>query len=210
MRALAQSLLDHLVRTAFRLVVVGADVVPTTGAFVLVANHGGHADAPALLAALPAGRRRDTHPLAAADYFFRGRLLGSLVRLLVNAVPLDRTARCEVAVAPAVARLAAGHGVLVFPEGTRSRTGELGPFRKGVGALLAGRPHPAIPAYVHGSHAILPPGAWWPRLRPLTIAFGGPVTYVDEPDTREGWARIAADLERRVRALAAAPAGGGG
>jgi hypothetical protein len=73
---------------------------------------------------------------------------------------------------------------------------------------LASPPRPprfhltAIPAYVQGSHGILPKGARWPRRGHLRVRLGEPVCYPDEPDTREGWKGIAADLGRRVGALA--------
>jgi len=199
--ALVQRSFRRLVESAFRLRVVNAEAVPAAGPFVLVANHAGHADAPALMAAIPTRRAHDTHPLAADDYFFRYRLSGFAVSLLVNAVPIDRHVPCERALTPALALLAAGHGVAIFAEGTRSRTGEMGRFKKGVGRLLAGTSHPAIPASIRGSRGVLPPGAWWPRFRRLEVVFGEPVSYPHEADTPEGWMRVATDLERRVRAL---------
>jgi 1-acyl-sn-glycerol-3-phosphate acyltransferase len=199
--------LRMLMRVAFRLEVVNSGAIPVTGPFVLVANHASHADAPALLASLPTTRRQDTHPLAAKDYFFATRTAALGVRLLLNAFPVDRRSSAAEAMAPALGLLRQGRGVIVFPEGTRSNDGTIGQFRKGVGVLLAGTRHAAIPAHVAGSHTVLPKGAWWPRFRRLRVVLGTPVSYEHEEDTREGWARVARDLEQRVRALAGEGAG---
>jgi 1-acyl-sn-glycerol-3-phosphate acyltransferase len=105
--------------------------------------------------------------------------------------------------APAAELLRQGRGVIVFPEGTRSTTGAIGRFRKGVGVLLAGQPAPAIAAYIGGARRVLPKGTWWPRRGTVQVVFGAPVTYADEAATCEGWARVATDLEHRVGELAA-------
>ena len=54
----------------------------------------------------------------------------------------------------------------------RSRTGQLLPFRPGIGFLLARFPRPVVPVSIRGTFAALPPGRWWVRPGPVTVTFG--------------------------------------
>jgi 1-acyl-sn-glycerol-3-phosphate acyltransferase len=190
-----------LLRIVFHYKVTGRRNIPK-GPFVLVANHSGHPDAVALMAAVPLRRVNHTHPLAAQDYFFQKRWLGASLHLLLNALPFDRTAPADQAVADGKVLLADGRCVILFPEGTRSETGEIAPFRRGVGLLVAGTAIPVVPAFISGSRDILPKGSSRPRSGRLAVRIGEPVTYAREQADRDGAARIAADLEARVRGLA--------
>ena len=194
------ALLRALVRLLFRLDVKNAEAVPARGGFVVVANHTSHLDAPALLAALPPARAEETHPVAARDYFFTRAWHGALMREFVNVVPVERDQGVE-ALVPVQALLARGDGVIVFPEGTRSMTGRLQRFRRGVGFLLAGTEYTVVPAWIEGAHRLWPKGSRWPRPGRLVVRFGQPVRYRHEPAVEEGWTRVARDLEQRVRSL---------
>ncbi len=212
MRPLLQLVFRAIMRVAWSLRVDGRGRIPKKGPFVLVSNHAGHPDAPVLMASLRLGRVNSVHPLAAQDYFFKRRWIGALVHLFLNALPIDRSQRAPEALKDALDLLASGRGVILFPEGTRSTTGEIGSFRRGVGLLLAGKKHPAIPAYIEGSHKVLPKGAKRPHRHPLCVRIGEPVDFAHLPDTPESWQEIAQDLEDRVKGLAieAAAASGEG
>lgn len=192
-----------LLRLVFRFRVVGRHHIPRKGPFILVANHSGHPDAVVLMAALPLRRVNTVHPLAAKDYFFRRRFIGVSVHALLNALPIDRRARsAKAAMADGLELLRDGRGVILFPEGTRSDTGEIAPFKTGVGLLLAGTQIPAIPAYIEGSREVLPKGALRPHLARLNVRIGAPITFEYEPQDVQGWRAVAEQLEQRVRDLA--------
>jgi 1-acyl-sn-glycerol-3-phosphate acyltransferase len=71
-----------------------------------------------------------------------------------------------------------GVSVVVFPEGTRSRTGELGPFKNAPFGLAIAAQVPVIPVYVHATFRILPKGAWRLRPMPIRISVGDPIPTV--------------------------------
>lgn len=171
----------------------GGELPP--GPCVLVANHCSHADTAALLAALPARRR----PMvaAAADYWFGagagGRVHNALretaCRALCAAFPVRRGGGSADLLA-ATAYLAAGHDVIIYPEGTRSRDGATGGFRSGAARLAEAAGVPLVPVGITGTRALLPPGGRLRRCR-VGVLIGPPLG--PGPDGT-------AELSRRARA----------
>lgn len=157
----------------------GAAELPP-GPCLIVANHSSHADTAALIAALPAWRKPVV--AAAADYWFRGGFRPAICRALCAAFPVRRSGGGSADLAAATRLLAAGHDVIVFPEGTRSRDGQIGDFRRGAARLAAAAGAPLVPAGISGTRALLPPaGSGWaggpgrPRRATVTVRFGAPV-----------------------------------
>lgn len=132
-------------------------------AMVVVANHSSHADTPALLAAFPTPYKPMV--VAAEDYWYRTRLRRAVVTLLVGAVPVRRVGGggYESLLEAAEHVLGAGSSLLVFPEGTRSTTGDLGAFRSGAARIAREFQVPLLPVAVVGTRDLLPKGG---RLRP--------------------------------------------
>jgi 1-acyl-sn-glycerol-3-phosphate acyltransferase len=154
----------------------GAAELPP-GPCLIVANHSSHADTAALIAALPAWRKPVV--AAAADYWFRGGFRPAICRALCAAFPVRRSGGGSADLATATRLLAAGRDVIVFPEGTRSRDGQIGDFRRGAARLAAAAGAPLVPAGISGTRAVLPPGgadcAGRPRRGVVTVRFGPPV-----------------------------------
>jgi len=138
------------------------------GPCVLVANHCSHADTAALLAALPARRRPVV--AAAADYWFGPGTHGGPAQCVLRAITCRalcagfpvRRGGGSADLTAAVAYLAAGHDVIIYPEGTRSRDGATGGFRGGAARLAEAAGVPLVPVGIAGTRDLLPPGG---RLR---------------------------------------------
>ena len=157
-----------------------------SGPIVFVANHASHMDTPAILRALPRRWRKRTVVAAAADYFYRRKIVAVAVSLLFNTVPIER--RAGRATSRAMAHidrlLDHGNSLLLFPEGTRNRTGAVGRLRFGA-AKIASKHHALIvPIYIEGTGAAMPPGRRWlrrrhrgldPRRHLVTITIGAPI-----------------------------------
>jgi 1-acyl-sn-glycerol-3-phosphate acyltransferase len=87
-----------------------------------------------------------------------------------------------------------GISAIVFPEGTRSRTGELLPFKNAPFAFAIATQVPLVPVYVHNTFQILPKGGFWLRPRPIRILVGEPIATAGmTPEDRDR-------LRERVRA----------
>lgn len=186
-----------------RLRVEGAEHLPAEPPFVLCGNHTSHLDALALAAPLPFAVRHRVFALAAGDVFFERPAAVAFAAGLLNALPVWRERSSPRALAELREKLlGTGCGYILFPEGTRSRDGTMTAFKPGVGMLVAGTPVPVIPCHLSGAFAACPPGRRFPRRVPLALRVGPPVRFPDAPPGRAGWEQVAAEVERRVRALA--------
>src|SRR6187551_3860772 len=111
--------------------VLGRENLETVrGPYVAVSNHTSHLDAPLIIGALPRKLSRYVAAGAAADYFFDVWWRRGLTALFFNAFPVDRSGSNPRSVS-AKSLLERGVPLLVFPEGTRSKTGEMGRFKPG-------------------------------------------------------------------------------
>jgi 1-acyl-sn-glycerol-3-phosphate acyltransferase len=133
---------------------------------VLVANHSSHLDTPAVLRALPLKWRQHTAVAAAADYFYKKRLVAHAVSLMFNTVPIVRRGGGGVgdgAFDHVDRLLDQNWNLLMFPEGTRSRDGQLGQLRSGAAVIAQHHGIPIVPVRIEGAHDAMPPGQNWPR-----------------------------------------------
>ncbi len=191
-------------RLFHRIRITGAEHIPSQLPFVIVANHTSHLDAIGVGALLRSNVAPLVYPVAAEDTFFRNRTRSILTALTVNALPIARRSprRGILEIGQLRERLISGNcGYILFPEGTRSRTGEMAEFKRGIGMLVADTEIPVVPCFLGGFFEAFPPERMLPRAVPLCATFGSAITFRDTPNTTEGWSSVAAQLESAVRKL---------
>lgn len=192
-------------RAVHRLSVRGLEHLPAPP-FVLIANHSSHLDAITLAAALPLRLAERAYPIAAADTFFTSLASSLFAAYAINALPLWRKGTKPADLAAFRARLIEDRLIyILFPEGTRSRTGTMARFQPGIGAFVAGTPVPVVPAFLDGAFAALPPQRRLPRPVKLRLAIGAPLTFANTANDRKGWLTVARSCEDAVRRLGGLP-----
>jgi 1-acyl-sn-glycerol-3-phosphate acyltransferase len=181
----AFTLFTAFVRTYTRPRVEGLENIPSSGAFILAPNHSSHADTAVIFTVVPNSRHRLV-AAAARDYFFTGNLMQTSARMLYNIIPVEREAQRGRDPLRHVQRaLREGYGVLIYPEGTRSRDGKVGPFRGGIGRLIRQFPEvPVLPVYIEGTTRVMPKGKVIPRPGLVFVKIGTPMHFRIEAHNR--------------------------
>jgi long-chain acyl-CoA synthetase len=151
--------------------VMGAGNIPANRNVVVVANHASHVVFALVRYAL--GRMGDNLVvLAAKDYFFNTGLRRLIARNFSPLIPFDRERAQLESLDEAIAELAAGRSVLMFPEGTRSTDGALHEFKSGAGYLALRGGCDILPIHIKGSFKVLGKGQLLPRRHPVEVRIG--------------------------------------
>jgi 1-acyl-sn-glycerol-3-phosphate acyltransferase len=174
----------------FRLRVEGRENWPATGGGLVCANHQSFFDPP--LVGLTCPRRMN---YLARDSLFRMPVLSQLIAFL-DAIPIDREGGGLAGLKETLRRLKAEELVLIFPEGTRTRDGEVAPLKPGFIAVARRGRAPLIPVAIDGAFQAWPRTAWLPRLTRLAVVVGPPIWQVDVESLSDD--ELLAELEQRI------------
>lgn len=193
-----RSAISGVMKVLYGWEVRGREHVPRKGGLIVAPNHISFWDPPLVGAAA----RRELHFLAKEE-LFRAPLLGPLIRAY-NAIPIRRGMADIRGLTRAIEVLKGGDALLVFPEGSRMRDGQLHPARPGVGLLAVSGDATIVPAYVSGTNR---PRRWLSWREKVRIWFGPPRhwrDYAGEGDAEPGRAlyqRIGDEVMRDIASL---------
>ena len=168
---LGRTLFRLIFATYFRWRTFNPERVPQRGRVILASNHTSYLDPPLVGCAL-------SRPLSslARDTLFRFPIVGSVMRSW-NAVPVDRDGGGAAGIRKILEALREERGIIIFPEGTRSRDGQLRPARSGVGLLVLKSDAPVVPVRIFGTFAAFGRHSRFPHPYPVSIKFGYPLYF---------------------------------
>ncbi|MEW6101282.1 MAG: AMP-binding protein [Candidatus Omnitrophota bacterium] len=186
-------------RVFWLLRIEGKQNLPKKRPFIICPNHASYLDGFVVFAALSLKEAMHTFFLGYSRIFEH-----SLIRWSLKAcrlIPLDTATNLIAAMQAVSFVLSRGKIVCIFPEGRRSIDERVGDFKKGIGILIKELDIPCVPVYIKGSHASWPRTRRLPRLHPLKIIFGKPVTIAElikETKGEESYEAIARALREMV------------
>lgn len=170
---LGQVLCRIVTSTALQLQVYGTENVPDTGGALLLANHQSYLD-PVVIGV----RLRRRLCFLAKSELFESKVFGWLIRSL-NAYPIRQGAGDVGAMRETIRLLNEGHVLTVFPEGSRTESGNLLPLQPGFALLVRKTKVPVIPVVINGTYRAWPKGASLPRATKVKVMFGPPMNLHD-------------------------------
>lgn len=170
------------------------------GPMIIIANHSSHFDTPVLLSVLPERIRCKTAVGAAADRFYRQGKRTWWFSLFFNTFPIVRGGG-SATLDYAGELLRRGWSVVIFPEGTRSTSGDVQEFRHGVAMLALRTNVPVVPVYTDGLRNVMPKGERTPRPAAVSARVGAPLWLDDVASVPEATER----LQRALLSLGGPP-----
>jgi 1-acyl-sn-glycerol-3-phosphate acyltransferase len=188
----------------FRWRVYNPERVPLTGSVIFACNHASYLDPPLV----GAGLRRSINYLA-RENLFRFPVMGWVLRQW-QVVPVDREGGGAAGLRAILDRLLAGGAIILFPEGTRTRDGNLQPARSGIGLTVIKSTAPVIPVRVFGTFRAYGRHLWLPRPYRVAVKYGQPMPFTElrtearscsKPRLKEIYQQVADELMVEIARL---------
>ena len=166
--------------------------------FIILANHNSHLDTLSLLSSLPGKLLWKVKPVAAEDYFGKNRFQASISNYFINTLLIRRKGEKDSEHDPIrkmLEAIDAGYSLILFPEGTRGKSEQMGKIKSGIARILSLRPEVKyIPVFMTGMGRSLPKGKMILLPYKASVYYGIP-TLVKSTDTHEILDQITGDFE---------------
>lgn len=209
LRGILQFIVLTMTRTFSWTYISGKENLKNIKQAIFIANHTSHLDTPMILRSLPRSIRRKTASAAAADTFFEdtGSIQGkmkkyvysNLTTLVFNTYPFAREGSIKKSLRYTGKLIDKDWNIIIFPEGGRSQTGEMKPFKTGIGLIAEEMKIDIIPIKIQGNYAIMPKGKFLPKPGKVQVKIGKPILYQELKG--KSYLEIANILEKRVKEL---------
>ena len=177
------------------------DCQPDTCQRIYFANHTSHLDALVVWSSLPLELRNLTRPVAAKDYWNNGAIRRYLATKVFDALLIDRT-EIKVHNSPIdmmIREMGDTKSLIVFPEGGRSVTGNIGEFKSGLYYLGKKRPDlELVPVHIDNMNRVLPRGEILPVPLLSCITFGPPI-WLEKKEPKNDFLKRAREAVRRLK-----------
>lgn len=176
-----------LARFLFSMKVVHPERMVEQGPLIIAVNHSSYFDPP--LAGICS--RRGVYYLARKT-LLKWPFFGPLFPAM-NVIPVERDGNDMSALREVVKKVKEGNAIILFPEGTRSKDGNLQPGRAGIGLVIAKTRAPVLPMRIFGAYEAFPKGSKGLHLTNITVTIGKPIYFATEeiePTTRETYQRL--------------------
>jgi len=191
---LQKALYSQFLRTQYE----GRSNIPPHTNFIVAANHCSHLDMGLTKMALGESGK-DLVALAAADYFFDTKYKRAVMENFTNLVPMERTGSLRQSLRHARSFLDRGYNALIFPEGTRSMTGEMADFKPVIGYLALHARVGILPMYLHGTYQAMPKGTTFIKTRDVGARIGRFLPFEELEELTAGMPR--SEAYRMIAAL---------
>lgn len=182
------------------------------GAYILVGNHSSHLDTPMVFSLLPDHMTDRLATGAAADYWYRRPTVSKVTSLFFNTYPIERKGKRHDENSGKAAGMTGrllrdGIPILIFPEGTRSRTGEIAQFKPGAAALSMKYDVPIVPLGLDGGREAMPVGSMLPKAGhpEVNVYIGKPMKALEGEDADAFIARVRGHIIAMLEAKSANP-----
>lgn len=188
-------------RFGFSMRVVHPERMIESGPLILAVNHASYFDPP--LAGICS--RRAVHYLARKNLLewpFFGPLFPAM-----NVIPVERDGNDRTALREVIRKIKQGEGVVLFPEGTRSKDGTLGEARSGIGLVIAKTGATVLPMRIFGSFEAFPRDAMFPNFSQVTVSIGEPLRFAEEElsGDRENYQKLSNRVMQAIAELKPTP-----